>query len=107
MNTAQATTDGRGLRISSIGDLKTTDVTSTYKEVEVSKVEYEECVAHDLLSKDKYSLLMIEAMKSGVMPHHKIHYGRVGRRVFVKQISESVRTVWHSSGTIIYTIKEK
>ena len=109
-NTAQAVTNAQGYTISggvNYSDLRTIDITGARQAIDVSKVSYNECIAHDLLSKGSYSILMDSVFKYGIMPHHRVKYGRVGRRVFIKEICEGPHTVWHSTGTSIYTVKEK
>jgi hypothetical protein len=109
-NPAQAVTNGQGYALSGGVDynsLKTIDLTGIRREIDISKVSYDECAAHDLLAKNSYSILMDSVFKHGIMPHHRVKYGRVGRRVFIKEICEGTHTVWHSTGTSIYTVKEK
>ena len=107
-NTAQAVTNGQGYTMQGgFDNLRSVDITSNKKDVVVSEVTYKECKAGDLIGNSRYSMLINEVLLGGIMPHHSIKFGKVGRRIFIKEMCEGTHRVWHSEGTLIHTVKEK
>ena len=107
-NTAQAVTNGQGYSMQGgFDNLRSIDVTSNKTEVVLSKVTYKECKAGDLIGNSRYSMLINAVLLDGIMPHHRIKFGRVGRRIFIKEMCKGTHRVWHSEGALIHTAKEK